>query len=124
MQCQQRMPWPIPPLKRLKNIATLFAIESTKDSTKPLNVTMTLNNKEVPMEIDTGSSVTIFPESAYRTISTEPLQESSCSKTLYLLRREIRREGQCDLHSRVWWYRDLRITSNCSSREWASLTWP
>jgi len=51
---------------------TLFTIQNAKDSTKPLIVTMTLNDKKVLMEIDTGSAVTILPEATYRAISTDP----------------------------------------------------
>ena len=62
---------------------SLFAVHNTKDSTKPLVVSMTLNDKEIPMEIDTGSAVTVLPESTYRSISTEPLQESSIKLCTY-----------------------------------------
>ena len=56
---------------------SLFAVHNTNDSTKPLVVSMILNDKEISMEIDTGSVVTVLPESTYRYISTEPLQEST-----------------------------------------------
>jgi len=62
----------------------LSTVQNSKDSTKPLIVTMTLNDKKVPMEIDTGSAVTILPESTYKAISTDPLQDSIDNKTLYL----------------------------------------
>lgn len=62
---------------------TLFTIQNTKENTKPLIVTMTLNGKEIPMETDTGSAVTILPESTYRAISTEPLLESSIQLCTY-----------------------------------------
>ena len=42
----------------------------------PLIVTMTLNNKEVPMEIDTDSTATILPEATYRAILTDSLQQN------------------------------------------------
>jgi len=44
---------------------------------------MTLNDKKVPMEIDTGSAVTIFPEATYRTISTDPLQDTTIKLCAY-----------------------------------------
>ena len=62
---------------------SLFAVHNTKDSTKPLVVSMTLNDKEIPMEIDTGSAVTVLPESTYRSILTEPLQESTIKLCTY-----------------------------------------
>ena len=35
------------------------------------------------MEIDTGSAVTILPEVIYKTVSTEPLQESNIKLRTY-----------------------------------------
>ena len=69
---------------------SLSAVRNTKDSTKPLVVSMFLNDKEITMEIDTDSFVTILPESTYRYISTEPLHKSTIYVTLYLLWRATR----------------------------------
>ena len=65
------------PLPEENEEYSLFAVQNTRDSTKPLVVSMTLNEKEITMEIDTGSSVTVLLESIYRAISIEPLQESA-----------------------------------------------
>ena len=62
---------------------SLFTVHKTKDSAKPLIVTMILNDKEIPMEIDTGSAVTILPEFVYKSISTEPLEESTIKLCTY-----------------------------------------
>ena len=62
---------------------SLFAVHNARDSTKPLVVSMTLNDKEITMEIDTGSAVTVLPESTYRSISAEPLQESTIKLCTY-----------------------------------------
>ena len=37
---------------------------------------MNLNGKQIPMEIDTGSAVTIMAESSFKEIASDPLQES------------------------------------------------
>lgn len=46
---------------------TVFTIQNTRDSTKPLIVTITL-------KIDTSPAVTRLPKTTYRAISTDPLQ--------------------------------------------------
>ena len=40
--------------------------------------------KEVPMKIDTGSAVMILPEAFYKTISTDPVQESNIKLCTYI----------------------------------------
>jgi len=62
---------------------TLFTIQNVRDSTKPLIVTMTLNDEKVPMKIDTGSAVTILPEATYKAISTDPFQYTTLKLCTY-----------------------------------------
>jgi len=44
---------------------------------------MTLNGKQVPMEIDTGSVVSIMAETKFKEISSDPLQESRVNLCIY-----------------------------------------
>ena len=62
---------------------SLFIVYNTKDNTKPLVVSMILNEKEIAMEINTGSAVTVLPEATYRSISTEPLHKSTIKLCTY-----------------------------------------
>ena len=47
-----------------------------KDKTDPLFVTVNLNGKQIPMEIDTKSAVTIMAESSFQETASDPLKES------------------------------------------------
>ena len=58
------------------SLFTIHDTTSVKAKTDPLFVTVNLNGKQVPMEIDTGSAVTIIAESSFKEISSDPLQES------------------------------------------------
>ena len=63
-----------PPVEERQEYS-LFAIHDTtgvKDKTDPLFVTVNLNGKQVPMEIDTGSAVTIMSESSFKEIASDP----------------------------------------------------
>ena len=71
------------PLPEENEEYSLFAVHNTRDSTKPLVVSMTLSDKEITMEIETGSAVIVLPESIYRAISTESLQESTIKLCTY-----------------------------------------
>ena len=69
-----------------KNTRLLLTIHNTtgvKDKTDPLFVTMNLNDKQVPMEIDTGSVVTIMAESSFKEIASDPLQEPVVNLCIY-----------------------------------------
>ena len=69
------------PLPEENEEYSLFAVYNTRDSTKSLAVSMTLNDKEITMY--TGSAVTVLPESIYTAISAEPLQESTIKLCTY-----------------------------------------
>jgi len=65
---------------------SLFTIQDTKgakDKTDSLYITMTLNGKEVPMEIDTSSAVSIMAETKFKEISSNILQESQVNLCTY-----------------------------------------
>ena len=87
----------IPTSEELENEEySLFTIYSIKGSVRPLLVTMTHNGKEVVMEIDTGSAVTILPETTYKTVATEPLQESTIKLCTYSREKlEVRGSAMC-----------------------------
>ena len=79
---------------------SLFAVHNTKDSTKPLVVSMTFNDKKISMKIDTGSAMTVFPESTYRSISTEPLQESTIKLCTYSREQlEVKGTAMCKVEN-------------------------
>ena len=64
----------------------MFKIHDTadvKDKIDPLFVTVNLKGKQVPMEIDTGSAVTIMSESSFKEITSDPLQESVANLCTY-----------------------------------------
>ena len=46
-------------------------------------MSVNLNGKQVAMEIDTGSAVSIMPESKFKEISSEALQESTVKLYTY-----------------------------------------
>ena len=46
-------------------------------------VSVNINGKQVSMEIDTGSAVSIMSESKFKEISSEPLQESLVNLCTY-----------------------------------------
>ena len=69
-----------------RNEYSLFTIQDTKGVKKksdPLYVSVNMNGREVSMEIDTGSAVSIMAESKFRKISSEPLQQSLVNLCTY-----------------------------------------
>ena len=58
------------------SLFTIHDTTSVKDKTDPLFVTVNLNGKQVPMEINTGSTVTIMAESSFKEITSR--KEVSC----------------------------------------------
>ena len=69
-----------------------------KDKTDPLFVTVNLNGKQVPMEIDTGSAVTIMSESSFKEIALDPLQESVANLCTYSGEKiQVKGEAMCNV---------------------------
>ena len=69
-----------------------------KDKTDPLFVTVNLNGKQVPMEIDTGSAVTIMSTSSFKEIASDPLQESVANLCTYSAEKiQVKGEAICNV---------------------------
>ena len=87
-QSKKTIPTPTPSLPSLddKHEYALFTIQDTKgvtDKPDPLYVSVNLNGKQVSMELDTGSAVSIMSESKFKEISSDPLQESQVNLCTY-----------------------------------------
>ena len=79
----------------------MFTIHDTtgvKDKTDPLLVTMNLNGKQMAMEIDTGSAVTIMSESCFKQIASDPLRESVVNLCTYSGEKiQVKGEAMCNV---------------------------
>ena len=84
-----------------KHEYALFTIQDTKEVTDkpgPLYVSVSLNGKQVSMEIDTGSAVSIMSESKFKGISSEPLQESLVNLCTYSGEKiSVQGEAMCNV---------------------------
>ena len=80
---------------------SLFTIHGTKGvkaKTDPLFVTVNLNGKQVSMELDTGSAVTIMAESKFKEISSDSLQESAVDLCTYSGEQiQVKGEAMCNV---------------------------
>lgn len=61
----------------------MFSVVSTS---KPITLPVTINGRPVPMELDTGASVSVISESTYKTLleTSMPLQPSSIRLRTYM----------------------------------------
>lgn len=116
-QSKKTIPTPTPSLSAKKQLPThvlseqpspddkheyaLFTIQDTKgvtDKPDPLYVSVNLNGKQVSMELDTGSAVSIMSESKFKEISSDPLQESQVNLCTYSGEKiSVQGEAMCNV---------------------------
>ena len=84
-----------------KHEYALFTIQDTKgvtDKPDPLYVSVDVNGKQVSMEIDTGSAVSIMSELKFKEISSDPLQESQVNLCTYSGEKiSVQGEAMCNV---------------------------
>ena len=74
------------PVQKEHDEYPLFTIQDTRataTNTDPIHVTMSLNGKPIPMEIDTSAAVSIMTETKFMEISSEELQGSLVNLCTY-----------------------------------------
>jgi len=86
------------PEERYEYSFTIQDTKGAKDKTDSLYITMTLNGKEVPMEIDTSSAVSIMAETKFKEISSNILQESQVNLCTYSGEKiNVKGEAMCNI---------------------------
>ena len=69
-----------------------------KAKTDPLFVTVNLNGKQVSMELDTASAVTIMAESKFKEVSSDSIQESAVNLCTYSGEKiQVKGEAMCNV---------------------------
>ena len=91
----------------------LFHIEHKQSKTKPLLCTLTIEDKPVEMEIDTGADVSIMAERTYQQLfSHKPLQPSTVRLTTYVY------TSQGTAGAGLQWPADISFDTYSCCRKW------